>query len=223
MKKPNTTLTRRTVLGTVGGLAVAGSGPALLSGSTAAVDTKFTPNNTEVLTTDDGSVREVVVETSGTVSWDGLEEPAGSLSLSLYAKLDADLQYYELAAQRLDAAGLHGRLEYDFEARNLLDDPGFSAADFEAADGTERTRTVWLRLDVTVYGTDGTTTLTTGYADASFTVTVENRDERCEISGEANTGATAPDENGQSDGNVDDGNGDDGDTDSTGDNRGEGE
>jgi hypothetical protein len=70
--KSNIELDRRKVLGTVGGLALAGSGLAAFTGSAAAtVEADFTANNAGTVASADGSVRKVMVDTAGTFSWNG--------------------------------------------------------------------------------------------------------------------------------------------------------
>lgn len=180
---------RRRLLGLLAGVAAGGVGASAFA-RTGRADAGATFAASDVtVRTHDGALDAVTVAPAGTVSWSGLEEPAGSVGLVLYAKLDSALRYRELDGQRLDAAGLHGETDYRFETRNLLAGSGFSAADFEPDDGENRTRTVRLRFDITVYATDDETELTTGYADATFDVTVENRPEAGTVEGAANAGA----------------------------------
>lgn len=73
--KSNIELDRRTVLGTVGGLAVAGSGlAALTGGATATAGSTIT--DPQAVTTDDGKIRYVRTHTTGRLNWDGFDEPA---------------------------------------------------------------------------------------------------------------------------------------------------
>lgn len=179
---------RRRLLGLLAGVAAGGAGASAFA-RTGRADAGATFGASDVtVRTHDGALDAVTVAPAGTVSWSGLEEPAGSVALSLYAKLDSALRFRELDGQRLDATGLHGEADYQFGTRDLLDGPGFSAADFEPDDGETRTRTVRLRLSVAVYATDGTE-LTAGYTDATFDVTVENRPESETVTGRANAGA----------------------------------
>jgi len=179
---------RRRLLGVLAGAAAGGAGAsAYAHTSRADAGATFAASDVTVRT-HDGALGAVTVAPAGTVSWSGLEEPAGSVALALYAKLDSDPRFYELDGQRLDAAGLHGETGYQFETRNLLGGPGLVAADFEPGDGEILTRVVRLRLEVTVYASDDETVLTSGDADATFDVTVENRPEDGSVDGEANTG-----------------------------------
>lgn len=75
--KSNIELDRRTVLGTVGGLAVAGSGLAALTGSAAAGDTELEgPDETITATTDDGEIKFVAYGGRLRFEWDGLDTEA---------------------------------------------------------------------------------------------------------------------------------------------------
>jgi hypothetical protein len=179
---------RRRLLGVLAGAAAGGAGAsAYARTSRADAGAAFAASDVTVRT-HDGALGAVTVAPAGTVSWSGLEEPAGSAALALYAKLSSDRRFHELDGQRLDAAGLHGETGYRFETRNLLGGPGLAAADFEPGDGETLTRVVRLRLEVTVYASDDETVLTSGDADATFDVTVENRPEDGSVNGEANTG-----------------------------------
>ena len=179
---------RRRLLGVLAGAAAGGAGAsAYAHTSRADAGATFAASDVTVRT-HDGALGAVTVAPAGTVSWSGLEEPAGSVALALYAKLGSDPRFHELEGQRLDAAGLHGETGYRFETRNLLGGPGLAAADFEPGDGETLTRVVRLRLEVTMYASDDETVLTSGDADATFDVTVENRPEDGSVDGEANTG-----------------------------------
>ncbi|WP_162224147.1 hypothetical protein [Halorussus salinus] len=182
-------LDRRRLLGLLGGVAVGGAGASALSSrSGASAGVTFAASDLTVRT-DDGSLDSLTVAPAGTVSWSGLETPAGGVALTLSAAYGGR-SFRDLASQRLPAAGLHGEADYAFESRDLLGVEEFDASDFAAADGERVTETVRLRLTVTVVAADGETTLTTGRADARFDVTVENRPEEGAVEGRANTGAT---------------------------------
>lgn len=72
--KSNIELDRRKVLGTVGGLAVAGSGFAALTGGATATSGSLDIGDSEVHT-DDGDLTEVNVKLDHTVTWDGFDIP----------------------------------------------------------------------------------------------------------------------------------------------------
>lgn len=75
--KPNANIGRRKVLGTIGGLAVAGSGLAALSGSAAAGDASLEgPDETITATTDDGEIKYVAYGGRLRFEWDGLDTEA---------------------------------------------------------------------------------------------------------------------------------------------------
>jgi hypothetical protein len=182
-------LDRRRLLGLLAGVAAGGAGASALSRrGEASAGATFAASDLTVRT-DDGSLDSLTVAPAGTVSWSGLETPAGGVALTLSAT-HGGRPFRDFASQRLPAAGLHGETDYAFESRDLLGVEEFDASDFAAADGERVTETVRLRLAVTVVAADGETTLTTGYADARFDMTVENRPEEGAVDGRANTGAT---------------------------------
>jgi len=182
---------RRRLLGALAGVAAGGAGAVALATRTgASTRVRFDAGDVTV-ESDDGTLRSLSVAPSGTVSWSGLEEPAGSVTLALYAKLARDREYAALATQRLDAAGLHGETDYAFETMALFDFQGFSAGDFAARDGSTSATPVQLRFEITVNATDGTT-LTTDYAVRTFVVRVRNVAEQTDVSGTANVEVKTP-------------------------------
>lgn len=75
--KSNLELDRRKVLGTVGGLAMAGSGLAALTGSvTAGGDASISDANLQAITTDDGEIQYVAYGGRLRYEWDGLDTEA---------------------------------------------------------------------------------------------------------------------------------------------------
>ncbi|WP_327051315.1 hypothetical protein [Halomicrococcus gelatinilyticus] len=182
---------RRRLLGALAGVAAGGTGAAALAQRTGASTRVRFDAGDVMVTSDDGTLRSLSVAPSGAVSWSGLEKPAGSVTLALYAKLARDREYAALATRRLDAAGLHGETDYAFETLALLDHQGFSAADFAARDGDAKTTPVQLRFEIAVSAPDGTT-LTTDYAVGTFVVTVRNLAETADVSGTANVEVKTP-------------------------------
>lgn len=82
----NIELDRRTVLGTVGGLAVAGSGlAALTGGATATAGSDI--EDPEAVTSDDGEITYVSTQTTGRLTWDGFDEPAKYGRIMVYVTL----------------------------------------------------------------------------------------------------------------------------------------
>ncbi|WP_225335358.1 hypothetical protein [Halomicrobium urmianum] len=92
---------RRSVLKMLGagGAAAAGGGFGLtaLTGSGAAATTDISASNPEALTSDDGSVDEVFVKPSLSVSWDGFDDVVGKVRILVEAATgDADLKTSEV-------------------------------------------------------------------------------------------------------------------------------
>lgn len=87
--KSNIELDRRTVLGTVGGLAVAGSGlAALTGGATASAGSDI--DNPQAVKSDDGEITYVATQTTGRLTWDGFDTPAKQGRIMVYVTLQRD-------------------------------------------------------------------------------------------------------------------------------------
>lgn len=182
---------RRRLLGVLAGVAAGGAGASVLARQSSASTRVNVDAGDVTVESDDGTLRSLSVAPSGTVSWSGLETPAGSVTVALYAKLARDRGYSELATRRLDAAGLHGETGYAFETMELFATPGFASADFAARDGTTNATPVQLRFEIAVTAPDGTT-LTTAFAVETFVVRVRNTAEQADVSGTANVGVETP-------------------------------
>ena len=123
-------LDRRKVLGTVGGLAIAGSGLAAFSGSAAAsVNTYFQAHGTSVLRNDDGSVQNVNVDVDGEYSWDNLDSPANMATVSLKAKVPGKTTKKTAHSETQTANGTHGSGTFSFDNVDLTET--FNDAVFE--------------------------------------------------------------------------------------------
>ncbi|WP_158057766.1 hypothetical protein [Halorussus halophilus] len=217
--KDSVNLDRRKVLGTVGGLAAAGSGLAAFSGSAAAtVNTSFTANNTDTLTTADGSVRKVVVETDGTYSWKGLDSPAKTATVTLEAKKEGG-SYMQVTSKSYRCNGLSGKKDFELDTVDLTEK--FSDDHFESdSDGKLKETDIDLKISVTITSADGSTN--GANASDSMTVSAENRAADANIDGESNASASSYDQvysfdagghpNLDSDGNDHDGDSEDADT-----------
>lgn len=180
-------------MGVLASVAAGGAAASAFSGtSRASAGATLTASDVTVRT-DDGALSALTVAPAGTVSWSGLEEPAGSVRLSLHAKRGSAASHL-LTTQRLSAAGIHGETDYAFDTRDLLDSEVLSTDDFDPADGERVTREVALEIAVEVVASDGETTLTTGDAAATFDATVVNRPEASGVEGQANTDGEAADD-----------------------------
>lgn len=192
--KSNLELDRRKVLGTVGGLALAGSGLAAFTGSAAAtVKTKFKANNAGTVTTADGSVRKVLVDTSGTFSWKGLDSPADSATVKLEAKRHgaAPANYSKVASNTYDVNGLSGSEEFTLPTVDLTDH--FGDDHFETdADGDLTKTWIDLRVSVVVTSQDGTTT--GANAADSMRVKSNNVASDANVNGESDASASSYDQ-----------------------------
>lgn len=191
--KPNTDFDRRKVLGTVGGLAIAGSGLAALSGSAAAtVKTGLSASNTNLLKNDDGSVREVLLNVSGDYAWDGLDSPATSASVSVKAKVPGDTQQKVVTSEQRNANGTHGKGSFSFENLDLTET--FSDEVFE--DGTDddekKVTTVQLWVEVTIAYGNGKSVGDTAANDMS--VRVKNQPSSAAVEAESDASVSSYDQ-----------------------------
>ncbi|MFC4551691.1 MULTISPECIES: hypothetical protein [Halorussus] len=191
--KPNTELDRRKVLGTVGGLAIAGSGLAALSGSaTATVKTGLNTSNTNLLTNDDGSVRKVLLDASGDYAWDGLDSPATSATVAVKAKVPGDTYQKEVTSEQRNANGTHGKGSFSFEDLDLTET--FSDEVFE--DGTDddekKVTTVQLWVEVTIAYGNGKSVGDTAANDMS--VRVKNQPSSAAVEAESDANVSSYDQ-----------------------------
>lgn len=155
--KSNIELDRRKVLGTVGGLALAGSGLAAFTGSAAAqVSTSFTANDAGTVTTADGSIQQVLVDTSGTFSWSGLDSAAttGMVTLEAKKKGSHPNNYAQVTSKSHGINGLSGERDFTLDQVDLTET--FGDDHFESdADGEKKTTGIDLRISVTITTTGG--------------------------------------------------------------------
>lgn len=192
--KPNVELGRRKVLGTVGGLALAGSGLAAFTGSAAAqVNTSFTANNAGTVTTPDGSVRKVMVDTSGTISWKGFDNAAENATVTLEAKKTGvgKANYTELASAEYGVNGLSGEREFALDTVDLTEH--FDDSHFESdQDGKKNATGIDLRVSVTIT-TNGGDPHDASAADTMW-VTADNTASDANIEGESDASASTYDQ-----------------------------
>lgn len=78
---PNHNLSRRNVLKAIGGSAtIMGAGAGLLVATSPAVAVNFSINNSQPVTTDDGTIAAVGLEANLTAEWDGLDIPLAGVA-----------------------------------------------------------------------------------------------------------------------------------------------
>lgn len=158
--KPNVELDRRKVLSTVGGLAVAGSGLAALTGSAAAqLDVDFTASQVEA-STDDGDVSKLTLNMGGTgISWENFDNTVGRVYVKIQSRIlskdgNSALTGWTTAYEKdftLDNPSQNGEFNTGQIGHVTLygGDSGHSTAELDNPDdGTEQTRTVEVAIDV---------------------------------------------------------------------------
>lgn len=192
--KPNVELDRRKVLSTVGGLAVAGSGLATLTGSAAAkVDTEFTANNAGTVTSPDGSIQKVLVDTSGTISWKGFDHAAENATVTLEAKKTGvgKANYSRLASKEYSINGLSGEQGFELDTVDLTEH--FGDDHFESdTDGEKKATGIDLRVSVTIT-TNGGPDHDASAADTMW-ITADNEASDTDIEGESDASASSYDQ-----------------------------
>ena len=157
MSDDSSRLTRRTALKGLGGAAgaalVGGAGLSAFMGSGVAVSKFKVQGDDSTFETNDGQVSAVVVDPTGTITWDGLDHNASNAVVTLKAK-NGNGEYVKAGEQTLslDAKGRKsGSADFDLTPIDLttldgLDDAYFSAGE----DGDTQQRTVDLEISVTV-------------------------------------------------------------------------
>lgn len=189
----NLELDRRKVLGTVGGLAIAGSGLAAFTGSaTASVNTRFKAHGTNVLKNDDGSVREVLVDVDGDYSWDNLDSPATMATVSLKAKVPEKTAKKTAHSETWKVNGTHGSGSFSFEGVDLTET--FSDAVFEddTDDGQKKVTDVKLWIVVSISYGDGQSVGNS--ANDTMGVHVNNLASQANVNGESDASASSYDQ-----------------------------
>ncbi|WP_135825543.1 hypothetical protein [Halorussus ruber] len=192
--KSNLELDRRKVLSTVGGLALAGSGLAAFTGGAAAkVSTEFTANNAGTVTSPDGSIRKVLVDTSGTVSWSGFDATAETATVTLEAKEKGSHpnNYAPLTSTSLAVNGLSGERDFQLDTVDLTEQ--FGDDHFESdTDGEKKTTGIDLRISVTIT-TNGGSPHDANAADTMW-VGADNAASDTNIDGESDASASSYDQ-----------------------------
>lgn len=191
----DTLLTRRTVLTTAGGLALAGTGLAMFSNrASAQVQTNFVANNPETLVNDDGSVRKVLLDVNGEFAWNGFDSSATSATVNVYATVDGTRE--KLATATYGVGGLHGSGSYNADGTeaqfNGIDlTEYFGDAAFENdQDGNDTAITpVTITAEVLVTTVSGATH--SNSASGTMDVDVDNEEATADVSGESSAIASS--------------------------------
>jgi len=157
MSDDSSRLTRRTALKGLGGAAgaalVGGAGLTAFTGSGVAVSKFDVQGDESQFETNDGQVSAVIVDPTGTITWDGLDHNATNAVVTLEAKNKND-EYVKAGEQTLslDAKGRKsGSEDFDLTPIDLTTLEGLGDAYFSAdGDGDTQQRTVDLKISVTV-------------------------------------------------------------------------
>ncbi|PSQ45031.1 hypothetical protein BRD15_12620 [Halobacteriales archaeon SW_6_65_15] len=160
--------------------------------TTAALATNFTAGS-DAITTGDGTISDVTLDPSITLSWSGLDAAPKKADVSLSVKSDQLNADYETM---YDETGLpvtgqnkttNGSQDFSnhFGERSILGaHPGIRASDFADDEGSGPTETT-MTIEVAVSITDGSTVLATGSTTTPYVVTVTNQGANLTISGSA--------------------------------------
>lgn len=183
---PIDSATRRELIRTagagIGAAAVGWAGLAYGSESGFALDSSsFTASDVRIESRG-GQVGDVTVDPTLRYAWDGFDAPPQSIAFLIEAKLASQAEYQTVASEAttVGSSALEGSDTYDFQNGSATAGGGYSllettdgsitANDFEPETGTERTRTVELRVTATLTDVEGRSYTST--RRASYTVTV---------------------------------------------------
>jgi hypothetical protein len=157
-------LDRRTVLKTVGLLAVAGAGTGLgvsaFTGRASASIPDFTIDG-DTVTTDDGTLTDIKLRASGTWQFDGIDGPVSGVKIGLSAHRpgSAHAQGYTVSTQQIpiegDPAAASGTFDLEWASLPFDGHYFYDLSDFTAgADGTSKTTPIvaYLWMEVHEFG-----------------------------------------------------------------------
>lgn len=192
---------RRTVLkgaGVAGAAAVTGgAGLLAATGGAAAASSDFSAGDPNAVTTDDGRIKEVYIQPTGDVEWDGFDEPVESLEVVIESLIQGDGEYEEQFRDTFNVSGgTEGSWTYDDCGRISLYDENHRIEEFRAEeDGGQKQTVVGLKATVYLRNADGDLADPASEAelsdDAEFTVTVNNREATASATGQAKPGVKA--------------------------------
>jgi hypothetical protein len=161
---------------------------ALSGGATAAAT--FTAGDVQV-TTDNGQITSVTVAPNGTVTYDGLEASANTITVDVQVKKNSSTSWETVGSKTLSPGGTSGSATYNFTNIDVIQNSPLTTADFNAGgDGTSTATDVDVRVHVTLVGVGDSGADVTTSAGDTFTVTANNQPISVDVSGQANTGAS---------------------------------
>jgi hypothetical protein len=164
---------------------VALGGTTLLSTS-ATAQTSFTANDVQT-TSHNGQLKELSIAPEGTVSYEGLENPATGVTVTVAVKQSESSTWTDLQTKEVGASGLHGSADYSFDKMSLIKGGPFNKKAFRPDDGETVGTDVDVRVTVTVHEDGGEDVVATG--TDTFTVTVENIERGAGVGGKGKTNA----------------------------------
>ncbi|MFC5970589.1 hypothetical protein ACFPYI_04520 [Halomarina salina] len=197
----STGIDRRGVLkgmGVAGGAAlVGGAGVTAFSGAAAAeASATFTVSSTS-LATHDGTVQRVYITPSGGIDWANFDEEVDGVRVRFSAKVEGSTSYETVWDRTYDGLGGHGGYSGSFDnvsAGDVTLYSGDRADDLfgEPEDGTSRTRTVHVKLQVDLLNASGALADPNEHASVSdsdtFSATSTNREGEVSITASADSG-----------------------------------
>ncbi|WP_410767643.1 hypothetical protein [Haloferax sp. DFSO60] len=142
----------------------------------------------ETVVSHNGQLTSITVAPSGTVSYEGLEQTAANVTVTVEASLDGT-SWSHVASKQVDASGLNGTVSYAFKPRSLLSGKdSFSKSAFRSkADGSSETTDVHIRVRSVVYESSGKNVST--QSSTVFTVAVQNVPRGSGVGGKVNGNA----------------------------------
>lgn len=184
---------RRLLKGLAGVLGVGGVSAYLVRNSTApALATSFTAGP-DTITTGDGTISDVTLDPSITLSWNGLDTEPKKADISLSVKSDQLNAGYEVIYDEMGLSitgqnkSTSGSQDFSnrFGQGSILDrHSGIQSSDFADDEGNGPTETT-LTIEVEASVTNNSSVLASGSNTTPYTVTVTNRGASVDISGSA--------------------------------------
>lgn len=192
--KSDIELDRRKVLGTVGSLAIAGSGLAAISNTAAAVNTTLNVTGSSI-TTDDGTIDNATVSVDSKGDYDGLDTEANYAEFSLHTRSPAN-GWEEMARSDSHSVSDEGSMgvyagntDDSFEKVSLLSNSGWTASDFadETEDGNYEKTEVEFALKFQVFDEQGNEIEAATASDTAI-YEVKNQPSDANAQGDGSTG-----------------------------------
>lgn len=185
-------------MGVAGGAAlVGGAGVTALSGAAAAkASANFNVSGSSIAT-HDGTVQRVYISPSGSIDWRNFDEKVGGVRVRFYAKVEGSTSWERVWDRTFDGLGDYGGYSGSFDSASagqvtLYSGDRANTMFGEPEDGTSRTRTVHVKLQVDLLNGSGNLADPKEHATVSdndaFSATSTNKEGEVTITASATSG-----------------------------------